>query len=100
MRGLVLLFLLFIGISSLILFINISDLNNKENNQKFEFSTFTSAVCENKEGAVYCRDELFVNCNGNISKADGVAECGGITQNVPKVTGFAVFDEGWKDPRE
>lgn len=65
----------------------------------YEFSTFTSAVCENKEEVVFCKDEVFVNCNGEISKAIDVAECNGIKLDVPKATGFATFGKEWKDPR-
>lgn len=81
--------------------INNSDkkIENNQNSKALEFSTFTSAVCENREDAVYCEDEVFVNCNGEISKAVDVTECNGFKVDVPKVTGFAVFDEGWRDPR-
>ena len=64
-----------------------------------KFSTFTSAVCENKADIVHCKDEVFVNCNGSISKAADVAECDGIKIDVPKATGSAVFGSDWKDPR-
>ena len=73
--------------------------SNKQQDKGFEFSTFTSAVCENKSNAVYCKDELFVNCNGNISKATDVAECNGMSFDAPRITGFAVFGKDWKDPR-
>ena len=63
------------------------------------FSTFTSAVCEEKEDLVHCKDEVFVDCNGTVSKAGDVAECNGTKLAVPKATGFAVFEKGWKDPR-
>jgi len=72
---------------------------NKESIKDIQFSTFTSAVCENKEDFVHCKDEIFVNCNGNISKAIDVAECNGIRLDVQKATGFAMFEKGWKDPR-
>lgn len=56
-----------------------------------EFSTFTPAVCDNKSNEVYCKDELFVNCNGNISRATDVAECNGMKFDAPEITGVAVF---------
>ena len=93
-------------LSSLVLFLFsflVVSIDNDENEIKkssnFEFSTFTSAVCENKNDLVYCRDELFVNCNGEVSKAVDFVECNDIKMNAPKVTGFAVFEKGWKDPR-
>ena len=64
-----------------------------------EFKTFTSAVCEEKNEFVYCKDELFVNCNGKISKAGEIEECNGINLDGFKATGFAVFGKNWKDPR-
>jgi len=71
----------------------------KEESKIIEFSTFTSAVCENKANLVHCKDEMFVKCNGTISKAVDVAECNGFKLDVPKTLGFAVFDKEWKDPR-
>ena len=101
MRGLVLLFISIIAAITLFGFLaeSMKENSNKKQDKNFEFSTFTSAVCENKNNAVYCKDELFVNCNGNISKASDIAECNGMSLDAPKVTGFAVFDENWKDPR-
>ena len=64
-----------------------------------KFSIFTSAVCESNDDFVHCRDEIFVNCSGKISKAKDVAECHGIEIDLPKATGFAVFGNDWKDPR-
>tara|TARA_Y100000310_G_scaffold345846_1_gene471155 strand:+ start:47958 stop:48248 length:291 start_codon:yes stop_codon:yes gene_type:complete len=61
------------------------------------FQTFTSAVCEENNGFVECKDELFVNCNGNIS--NNIKECNGFSV-MDKVSGFAVFEKDWKDPRE
>ena len=108
MRGLVTVLLTLVVIASLS-FVALSTNNNKIENNKngetekepkiLEFSTFTSAVCENKEEIVNCKDEVFVNCNGKISKAVDVAECNGIKLDVQKVNGFAVFENGWKDPR-
>ena len=68
--------------------------------QKSHFSVFTSAVCENKNSMVYCKDSIFVNCNGNISAAADVAECDGIKISLPKTTGSAVFGSDWKDVRK
>ena len=105
MRGLVVVLIAVIGILSFSLVVaSIGNINNKkieakEQTKEFEFSAFTSAVCENREKDVYCKDELFVNCNGKVSKAIDVAECNGIKMDVPKSTGFAVFGNDWKDPR-
>lgn len=107
MRGLVI-FLLALVATGIVSFsfvvANINNANNKEieNNKNpkiLEFSTFTSAVCENKEKFVYCKDEYFVDCNGIVSKAIDVIECNGMKVDVPKALGFAVFEKGWKDPR-
>jgi len=71
----------------------------KENPKVLEFSTFTSAVCERGKDVVRCKDEFFVNCNGEITKAADVAECNGMKVDVPKALGFATFGKDWKDPR-
>lgn len=55
-------------------------------------------MCEEKNDLFYCRDELFVNCNGKISNAADVAECNGFKIDN-EISGFAVFDKGWKDTR-
>lgn len=102
MRGLVIFLLVLVVIASLsVVAINLKNnkVEAKKESKSFEFSAFTSAVCENKENFVYCKDEVFVNCNGKISKATDVAECDGMKIDVPKVTGFAVFEKEWKDPR-
>ena len=67
----------------------------------FEFKTFTSAVCESNSDVITCRDELFVNCSGKISKADEFTDCNGIKIENQKVTGAATasFSKDWKDPR-
>ena len=99
MRGLVILLILVV-ISSFSFAAYSLRLNDKaQANKHFEFSTFTSAVCEDKEGFVHCKDEIFVNCNGKISKAIEAAECNGFKVETPKTLGFAVFDKDWKDPR-
>ena len=102
MRGLVIVLLILavmLSFSFVAASINDKKTETKKETKQLEFSTFTSAVCENKEEFVHCRDEVFVNCNGEISKAIDVAECNGIKFDVPQVTGFAVFDKDWKDPR-
>ena len=105
MRGLVIFLLVLIGLVSFsFIAFNVDDKNNekmeaKEQVKEFKFSTFTSAVCENKEEFVYCKDEVFVNCDGKISKAVEAAECNGFKVEAPKALGFAVFDKNWKDPR-
>jgi len=70
-----------------------------EKSNKFVFKTFTSAVCEESNEFVQCKDVLFVECNGIISNANDVEECNGFKLNHKKVTGFAVFEKDWKDPR-
>ncbi len=103
MRGMVIFLLVVIMVSSLsfiVLSINNDRIQNNESDKILEFSTFTSAVCEAKEEVIHCKDEVFVNCNGNVSKAVDVAECNGIMLDVPKVTGSAVFDRDWEDPRK
>lgn len=79
---------------------NTDNKNLKTETKITEFSTFTSAVCENKKEAVHCNDEVFVNCNGKISKMKDIAECDGVKLDFPKATGFAVFGKDWKDPRK
>ena len=84
----------------LIIFMS-SFLNAKkiDENAVNEFKTFTSAVCEEKDDFVHCRDVLFVNCNGKVSKASEIENCNGFDV-FGDVTGFAIFDKDWKDPRE
>ena len=100
MKGLVVILLMLAVIASFS-FITYSPDNEKaaENPKQFEFSTFTSAVCEDNENFVHCRDELFVNCDGEIAKANDIKECNGLKIEAPKVLGFAVFEKDWKDPR-
>src|SRR3989338_260928 len=71
----------------------------KKSSEGFDFKTFTSAVCDYSGDAVVCKDELFVNCDGKISKSGEFKECNGINLDNSKVSGSAVFEEGWKDPR-
>lgn len=70
-----------------------------EQPKNLQFNTFTSAVCSNDGKVTRCKDELFVDCNGEISKVDGIAECNGLKLDAMKPTGSAVFGKGWKDPR-
>ena len=103
MGGLVIFLLILVVIASFSFIaysINNNKIETKEPNKEFEFSTFTSAVCENKEDLVHCKDEVFVNCNGKISKAIDVAECNGMKLNIPEGSSFAVFEKDWKDPRD
>jgi|GEM_PF-2481491 hypothetical protein len=83
----------------LVVNINDNDKENKEETKAFEFSTFTSAVCENNLDSVHCKDEIFVNCDGKISKAGDLKECNGFEVEIPKALGFAVFEKDWNDPR-
>ena len=102
MRGLVIYSIILVLIVSIsFAAANISNEKNqvKENPRVLEFSTFTSAVCERGKDVVHCKDEVFVNCDGKVSKAVDVAECNGIKLDVPKTLGFAVFGKDWRDPR-
>jgi len=107
MSGSVIFLLLFVMVSFMIFsfsFVVVNTNNErsaaKEKAKVFEFSTFTSAVCENKEEVVHCKDEVFVNCNGKISKLTEMRECNGFKLNLPEAVGFAVFEKGWKDTRD
>ena len=105
MRGLVIFLIVLAVIASFsFIAVNTNSISSQKSEpeepaKKHEFSTFTSAVCENKDEFVHCRDEVFVNCNGEISKVADVAECDGFRFDIPKATGAAVFDKEWKDPR-
>ncbi len=105
MRGLVLLLLVLLAVASFgFAAANMKNMNNQktaadEKPIEPEFSAFTSAVCQNKADFVQCKDEIFINCSGKISKADDAAECNGINLDLPKAAGYAVFEKGWKDPR-
>lgn len=93
MRGLVVALLVLV-ILSLFSFMALSagSSNRAEKSSNVEFKTFTSAVCEEKSGFVHCKDELFVNCNGKISRADEIGECNEFKINN-EVSGFAVFEK-------
>ena len=105
MRGLVIFLLVLIGIASFSFIaisaksVNDTKTDASEKPKILDFGTFTSAVCENKGDIVRCTDEVFVKCNGKISRAVDIAECNGFKIDVPKATGAAVFGSGWKDPR-
>lgn len=102
MRGFASVFLVMIVLflfSFMALGVNSDYADFKKSPGSLEFKTFTSAVCEEKNDLRYCKDELFIDCNGKISKAKDVTECNGFKLNNQKVTGFAVFEKDWKDPR-
>ena len=105
MRGLVYFLLMLVGLASFSFIVisakNVNDIKTEtlEKPKILEFSTFTSAVCESKKNVFHCNDEFFVNCNGKVSKAVDVAECNGMKVEAPKILGFAVFGNDWKDPR-
>ena len=104
MRGLVIFLLVLIGIASFS-FIVISASNDtkihtpKHGFLSYEFSTFTSAVCQNNGNSVKCKDEVFVKCNENVSRAEDISDCNGFKVEIPKTLGFATFSKDWKDPR-
>ena len=69
-----------------------------------DFKILTKAVCEERDGHIYCRDELFVRCNGNehiINDKYSLAECNGIKLNLSDidVNGSTKFKKEWADPR-
>ena len=70
-----------------------------EQPSQLAFSTFTSAVCEHNGDFVKCSEELFVSCNGKVLKADEINGCNDFDTDKNKVSGFAVFEKEWKDPR-
>ena len=93
MKGLVIILLVLIGISLFSFMAVSSGTDKNEINQdpkRIQFRTFTSAVCEEKNDLRYCRDVLFVNCDGKLSEASEIKECNGFKIDN-KVTGFAVF---------
>jgi hypothetical protein len=98
MRGLVL-FLAVLAVIGTLSFADASIVKEKTEPKLTQFKTFTSAVCNNDGKVTRCRDELFVNCNGEISKAENIAECNGLKLDTIKPTGSAVFGKEWKDPR-
>ncbi len=57
-----------------------------------QLKIFTSAVCDTSGDFVNCKDGLFVNCNGKISKSDEIEECNGFKLD-DKVTGLSVFEK-------
>ena len=105
MKGLVI-FLLTLAVIASLSFIAISRKNINDTRAEaikkpeiLNFSTFTSAVCQNNGDAVHCKDEVFVKCNDKISKAVDSTECNGIKIGVSQATGAAVFGHDWRDPR-
>ena len=105
MKGLVIFLLVLVGIASFSFIVisskNVNDIKAEITKEPkiFEFSTFTTAVCDNKGNVVHCKDEFFVNCDGKVSKAEEIKECNGIKVETPKALGFATFSKDWKDPR-
>lgn len=73
-----------------------------QKNHSIIFKTKTIAVCESAEQSIYCHDELLVICGDEeytVPKNVSQINCSGITMKVPSITGFAVFNKYWKDPR-
>ncbi len=102
MRGLVIFLLILAVIGSFFVAANIKNPEKIETKQEpkiFEFSTFTTAVCNNKNDVVHCKDIVYVKCNGTISELEDAAECNGLKLYIPKASGVAVFRKEWKDPR-
>lgn len=105
MKGLVVFALVLVTLASLSFIVastkNINDMKTAalEKPKILDVGTFTSAVCENRKDSVDCKDEVFVKCDGKVTKAVDGTECNGFKIDVPKTTGAAVFGNGWKDPR-
>ena len=103
MRGSVLFIIVSAAVLSLISIAAIANSLNanpsKEQAKNLEFSTFTSAVCENSENFVHCKDEVFVKCNDKTSRLKDFSECNGMEIDIPQAVGFAVFDKEWKCTR-
>ena len=66
--------------------------------EKADFKIFTKAVCEEKAEHVFCRDELFVKCNGNeysigSESLNNLVECNNIKLNLSDamVKGDGIF---------
>ena len=73
MRGMVIFVLVLVGLASFsFVAANISNeiIKPKKSSEVLQFSTFTSAVCERGKDVVRCKDEFFVNCNGEITKTE------------------------------
>ena len=100
MRGLVL-FIMVLAVIGSFSFVDafIDNKASQKDRENIQFNTFTSAVCDNDGKVTRCKDELFVNCNGEVSKADEIAECNGLKIDALRPTSSAVFGKGWKDPR-
>ena len=78
MRGLVsvMMVLIFLSLFSFMaLSVNKEYDDFKESSAGFDLKTFTSAVCDYSSDDVKCKDELFVNCNGKISKSGEIDKC-------------------------
>src|SRR3989344_1606093 len=80
----------------------------KENtsSEKTDLKVFTKAVCEERNEHVFCKDELFIECNCKeiIAKKENLnefTECG-IKINLSDIfaNGSAEFRKGWTDPRK
>ena len=80
----------------------------KENTgtEKADFKILTKAVCENKPGHVFCRDELFIKCSGDEfmvkgDNFDNFTECGmKLNLSGIAVNGSAMLGKYWEDPRK
>jgi len=73
---------------------------------EIKFKVLTKAVCEEKSNHVFCRDELFVKCDGkeylvSNEPLNDMLECNDIKINLSdiKANGDTEFKKGWIDPR-
>jgi len=73
------------------------------NNEKaLNFNVKTVAICEDKDGTIYCHDEVIVNCEDEeyiVPKSTKSIKCGDLELETPLITAFAVFESDWDDPR-
>ena len=92
MKGLVVILIAVIVLSSILAAANLN-VNSNKKNKNSEFNTFTSAVCETKGNQIYCEDKLFMNCNGILSEVNKKIDCNGIKFEAPRVTGNVVFEK-------
>lgn len=73
--------------------------------EDIDFKLLTKAVCENSSEHVFCRDELFIKCNGSEfmikdGKLDNFTECGArLKLSGIAVNGSAKLGKDWADPR-
>ena len=69
--------------------------------EKTDFKVLTKAVCENKSDHIFCRDELFVSCNGkeyivSENKSNDFIECDNIKIKLSDISNDTTkLKKGW-----